>query len=536
VLVCAQDPVACKKKEEQCLGSTSGDLTARMNYDFATAVAIGELNPEVLGEDGYYAAAANCTLKTTTIEVPFFEGGDSFSSYAVRMRIRCTLLRSNSLLWTPSKPLLAHALYELWRRPSIPPVCFCSWHDRAQPRLLPREAPHVWYHSTCFDQESGTSLRGRRISPCLRQRATLSAATPSATPAYYLLHAATTKSVASTSAAAALLRRCASPRSNRLRHLPHAPPRSPLGRARADAEDCIPIPTATTFGTDLAGFTRENADASVVEWRSACLWARRAIDKRIRAKSCFSGVISPSPPPPPTSGAGGVEGAQANIEREEDRRVDGDDAQYGGVPVDPATFYAEEVKGGIAETTSLIQALGNSNPILRNLLAGAIGEMETSVERVASGAVSAQQYSGRRLMQRRFEYVQLLSDALVDHQIMKPSAGTGGYGKEGIPGVTVETCEALCEGLSVAPNASDATQCESYAFRRAAPFSLTDVSGRCYLLRSAGSCRVEDFAAQLYTRQIESERQCHAPRPGYDNPLCIGLPSSRTDTVSCSGI
>jgi len=222
-----------------------------------------------------------------------------------------------------------------------------------------------------------------------------------------------------------------------------SPPPLPPPPYYEDAEDCIPIPTATTFGTDLAGFTRENADASVVEWRSACLWARRAIDKRIRAKSCFSGVISPSPPPPPTSGAGGVEGAQANIEREEDRRVDGDDAQYGGVPVDPATFYADEVKGGIAETTALIQSLGNSNPILRNLLAGAIGEMETSVERVASGAVSAQQYSGRRLMQRRFEYVQLLSDALVDHSIMKPSAGTGGYGKEGIPGVTVETCMAL---------------------------------------------------------------------------------------------
>ena len=91
----------------------------------------------------------------------------------------------------------------------------------------------------------------------------------------------------------------------------------------------------------------------------------------------------------------------------------------------------------------MIQSLGNSNPILRNLLAGAIGEMETSVERVASGAVSAQQYYGRRLMQRRFEYVQLLSDALVDHSIMKPSAGTGGYGKEGIPGVEVGTCQAL---------------------------------------------------------------------------------------------
>jgi hypothetical protein len=72
--MCLEDPVACKKKEEQCLGSASGDLTARMNYDFATAVAIGELNPDVLGEDGYYAAAANCTVKTATIEVPFFEG------------------------------------------------------------------------------------------------------------------------------------------------------------------------------------------------------------------------------------------------------------------------------------------------------------------------------------------------------------------------------------------------------------------------------------------------------------------------------
>jgi hypothetical protein len=62
---------------------------------------------------------------------------------------------------------------------------------------------------------------------------------------------------------------------------------------------------------------------------------------------------------------------------------------------------------------------------------------------VASGAVSAQQYSGRRLMQRRFEYPQLLSDALVDHSIMKKAPGTGGYGKEGIPGVEVATCQAM---------------------------------------------------------------------------------------------
>lgn len=82
----------------------------------------------------------------------------------------------------------------------------------------------------------------------------------------------------------------------------------------------------------------------------------------------------------------------------------------------------------------------------------------------------------------------------------------------------------------MAPNISDSSECRAYAFRRAAPFSLTDVSGRCYLLQNAGSCKVEDAAAQLYTRQIDSERACQAPRPGYDNPLCVGFPSSRTDT------
>jgi hypothetical protein len=56
--------------------------------DFATAVAVGELNPDVLGEDGFYAAAANCTVKTATIEVQFFEGGDSFRTYAARQRVR----------------------------------------------------------------------------------------------------------------------------------------------------------------------------------------------------------------------------------------------------------------------------------------------------------------------------------------------------------------------------------------------------------------------------------------------------------------
>ena len=39
-------------------------------------MSLSELNPDVIGEDGYYAAAANCTTKTVTIDVPLFEGTD----------------------------------------------------------------------------------------------------------------------------------------------------------------------------------------------------------------------------------------------------------------------------------------------------------------------------------------------------------------------------------------------------------------------------------------------------------------------------
>jgi hypothetical protein len=39
-------------------------------------IAISELNPDVLGEDGFYAAAADCNVKQGVIEVPLFEGGD----------------------------------------------------------------------------------------------------------------------------------------------------------------------------------------------------------------------------------------------------------------------------------------------------------------------------------------------------------------------------------------------------------------------------------------------------------------------------
>ena len=108
------------------------------------------------------------------------------------------------------------------------------------------------------------------------------------------------------------------------------------------------------------------------------------------------------------------------------------------------------------------------------------------------------------------------------------------YGKEGLPGVDIATCEALCEGVSVTSNDTDSSECRALAFRRADPRSLVDFTGRCYLLQSAGSCKVEDFASELYTRQIESENVCHDHPSAYDNPLCLSLPATRTDTVRYS--
>ena len=66
-----------------------------LSDDFATMIAISELNPDVIGEDGFHAAAANCTLRSAVIEVPWFEGAqstlphDSTMTRSVRSSVRC---------------------------------------------------------------------------------------------------------------------------------------------------------------------------------------------------------------------------------------------------------------------------------------------------------------------------------------------------------------------------------------------------------------------------------------------------------------
>ena len=75
VSACAQDKVQCDKTERRCLGLCSGVDNSEFKHDFHTMVALTELSVDALG-DQFDSATANCTIKTTTLYVPTFNGGD----------------------------------------------------------------------------------------------------------------------------------------------------------------------------------------------------------------------------------------------------------------------------------------------------------------------------------------------------------------------------------------------------------------------------------------------------------------------------
>jgi hypothetical protein len=325
----------------------------------------------------------------------------------------------------------------------------------------------------------------------------------------------------------------------------HPPPFPNLERP-ADTPAHRPIASFRSFfGIDT---TRENLNATHTEYRSACLFVKRLTEKRKRASYCFARTINPLPPPPP---AVILESAQWYADLLEQRRVNGyaDKIPEKNEAANEAQHYSNEVTDTIYEANMMIETLGETNPVLKGVLGNAIDEMRSSQMRVANGMVPADIYFGRRLMQRQFDYPDSLDKALVDHPIQQKY-------RHGIPGVTRETCEALCEGVcarctespdrscrshappvpisgvSLTTNASDTRECRGYAFKRALPFSLRDFTGRCFILANLGACKPEDFAASMYTRQIESEEVCSKLQPGNDNPLCLQLSTTREDIVS----
>ena len=342
VAMCFEDQVQCKKDFEHCIGGCAGDDTSNLMYDFATTIAIADLNPDVVGEDGFASAHANCTVKTGVVEVDLFEGGDSFNTFAVRMQIRSGMSALDNT-WCEDNPLSCGVIQRaLEKSPGLVFVPGSGWRHRYD--MVPPAPPP-----------------------------------PPNPPPRFLTYGP------------------APP-------YPSPPPLSPPPYYDG-AEPCTPIPTAQFFGVDAR---RENAGATHSEYRSACAFTKRVVDKRIRAKSCFASVLPPSPPPPPPTTA---VSAQQSLDSARERRIRGEARQYAGRPIDDGEEYTREIDATVQHANAMIAQLGEDNPILRSLLGNAVSQMRSSALAAEASAAatptvvdatdaSSDSY-GRRLMQRQ---------------------------------------------------------------------------------------------------------------------------------------
>jgi hypothetical protein len=456
--MCFEDRVECKKDFELCLGTCAGDSTSNIKHDFNTMVALSDLNSEVLGEDGFLSAHANCTTQTTTIEVFLFEGGDSFQRFAAETRVRsgATALPN---AFCEQNPLSCSIIVKaLERAPGLRFVPGVGWrHAYSMAPPAPPPPP-----------------------PSFQTRISYGPVPPGPSP----------------------------------------PPQNPPPYYNL-AEPCTPLPTPAFFGGGL-DLERENADSTFTEDRAACVFTKRLTEKRKPASNCFASILPPSPPPPPPST---VKSAMDALDANRQRFVRGDKAAYEPGILSENDEYLRELDETAAATQALIGQLGENNPILKRIMNGAVTEMRSAASQAelssaAAATVTDSGTYGRRLMVRQFDYATSMADALISHPIMDQL-------KTGIPGVTNGVCESLCEAINVDTNITDSTNCRAFAHKRSNPFSLTDLSGRCFLLKSAGSCKPEDFAAGLLTRHVQSEDICHNPQPGLADELCVQLPTTR---------
>ena len=85
---CGEDKVQCKKDKVQCLSTCGGSDGSQYKHDFATIISSTELSRFALGDGFDSQAAADCTVRSFIFKVPVFQGGDSFATFAARMRIR----------------------------------------------------------------------------------------------------------------------------------------------------------------------------------------------------------------------------------------------------------------------------------------------------------------------------------------------------------------------------------------------------------------------------------------------------------------
>ena len=461
-MACLQNDVQCHKATKVCLGRCGGSDGAVLKHDFHTQLSLTDLSEVVLG-DNFDRAEANCSVKTATIDVPLFDGGTAFKTFAARLRVRSGMT-AISTAFCDANPLSCGTIQRvLERSPSIifRDGKFQHRYDMVSPSPPPPPTP------------------------------------PPATLRYF--------------------------------DAPTPPPPPPLSPPPfyLNAESCLPLPNAAFFNVNI---TAESVDGAVEEERASCVVVRRVSGGRMRASACFAHVAAPSPPPPPPitdrSGAG------VNAQRLDRWRL-GDLEKYDAPGLTDRAKWTTYTQGAREGTQALIDALGESNPVMRTLLTDAIDELRATEAASADPVGTATAFdaaadAGRRLLEREARRYSVL-DTLVTAPVM------AAYGAEGIPGVTTRTCELLCEALRIDEvTTADSEQCKAFAFKRSNPFDPLDRTGRCYLLRDAGACKAEDFGAQLFVRNVESESTCTAVAPGLASELCVGMPTTVDDSRTLS--
>lgn len=250
-------------------------------------------------------------------------------------------------------------------------------------------------------------------------------------------------------------------------------------------ENCIPLPTLASAGLDTG---RESVLNAHTEERASCLYVKRILDFTRQASHCFSSVSNPSPPPPPPNN--GIRGASKAIKHNLDRQTNGErfvDGRFYHRPQDSDDVEAAtRAENALVSVREQIKEIGEANPILRSILNGAIQELEDTASSNEAVTGNEETTKGRRLLVRR-DYVHTIAGALSTHAVQ------GAVGVQGIPGVTQLSCEALCEAATrdVDAETTPTDACHAYAFRRDSPFSMTDLTGHCWLLQNAGACKSE---------------------------------------------
>ena len=393
---CTLDRVQCKKSEIACLGTCSGVDGSEYHHDFATIVSLTELSEFVLGDAFETSAPANCITKNAIIEVETFAGGDSFKTYAARIRGRSGLTAISSAWCNDNAASCSVVQRVLERSPGLVFVNGAFRHAYStvgpSPPPPPLPPPRLFAYAP----------RPPNPPP-----------PPGTPPPYYQV----CKQKSIQTYRPEFLPSLAHFSSSMRRMGQGSLSFQMFAFATQDAEACIPLPRLADYGLDAAV---DAVNGAVQEERASCLFVRRVLEERRRASSCFSHIAYPYPPPPAPKLTSDASVAQSQLTLRE--RL-GDLEQYTQPRRTDSAQWGVDTTGAIEGTEALLDALGESNPILQDLLATAMDEIRSAG-------------TGRRLMQRK-EYNTRMTDVLITHEIMTF------YGKGGIPGVTYGSVSAM---------------------------------------------------------------------------------------------